>query len=398
MPQYYSRKYGVSTFCPFVLFEVDGVKFRTDATPATADTNIMKDEGAETSTSTLFVDEGTGYSMPLSATEMSAARIVVYVSDAITTQTWLDDALIIETYGNPSAQHPIDFGTAISAQSVISVTGGAQASAVTALENLSAGSVVVQTTSALTNYTAAQASAITALENISAGTVLVQATSALTVYDAPTKAEMDAAHALLATGSAITALENISAGTVLTQATSALTTYDPPTKAEMDTAHGLLATGSAVTALENISAGTVLTQSTSALTTYDPPTKAEMDTGHALLGTTSALTVVDTTVDAIKAKTDNLPEAVQKNVAFPNFGFTMVQGDGTTPATDLTITGQRALDGATSFTNVTGSIVEVAAGAYKFSAAQADTNGDTLLWKFSSGTALTRMITIKTVT
>lgn len=68
------RKYGEATTINFELFEVDGVDFRVDAVHATGDTVIMKDEGAEANTTNAFTDEGTGYSLALSATEMQSAR------------------------------------------------------------------------------------------------------------------------------------------------------------------------------------------------------------------------------------------------------------------------------------------------------------------------------------
>ena len=51
----------------------------------------------------------------------------------------------------------------------------------------------------------------------------------------------------------------------------------------------------------------VQSEAADALTAYDPPTKAEMDTAHALLATEAKQDTIDTVVDAIKAKTDNLP-------------------------------------------------------------------------------------------
>ncbi len=57
---------------------------------------------------------------------------------------------------------------------------------------------------------------------------------------------------------------------VNTEADAAFATFAPPTKAEMDAAHALLATPAQVAA---------------ELATYDGPTKAEMDTAHALLAT-----------------------------------------------------------------------------------------------------------------
>lgn len=107
----YLRKYGVETTVDLQLFETDGVDFKVDAVHASGDTKIMKDEGDEANTTNGFVDEGQGYSITLTATEMEAARIVVYVVDQ-GTKAWLDTALVIETYGHASAMHAFDLDTA----------------------------------------------------------------------------------------------------------------------------------------------------------------------------------------------------------------------------------------------------------------------------------------------
>jgi len=102
--QKYLRKYGEATTIDFVLFGTDGIDFKTDAEHAAGDTKIMKNEGDEANTTNAFVDEGQGYSLTLTAAEMQAARVVLYVVDQ-GTKAWLDTALIIETYGHASAQH-----------------------------------------------------------------------------------------------------------------------------------------------------------------------------------------------------------------------------------------------------------------------------------------------------
>jgi len=89
--------------------------------------------------------------------------------------------------------------------------------------------------------------------------------------------------------------------------------------------------------------------------------------------------------------------AVRKNTAFSNFTFLMVlTSDHVTPATGLTVTGQRSLNGGT-FSTVTGTIAEVSNGIYQFDALAADTNGDVITWRFSSGTADDTFVTFKTV-
>jgi len=106
------RKYGVSTTIDFRLFEVDGIDFRVDAVHASGDSAIMKNEGAEANTTNSFTDEGNGYSIVLTATEMQAARIVLYFIDQTGTKVWLDTSITIETYGNASAEHAFDLDAA----------------------------------------------------------------------------------------------------------------------------------------------------------------------------------------------------------------------------------------------------------------------------------------------
>jgi len=106
------RKYGVEAKFDFELYEVDGVDFRVDAVDAGSDCSVMKDEGAEATCTNDFVDEGKGYSITLTATEMEAARITVYIVDSAT-KVWLDKSITIETYGHASAEHAMDFSDAV---------------------------------------------------------------------------------------------------------------------------------------------------------------------------------------------------------------------------------------------------------------------------------------------
>lgn len=125
MPQGpYIRRRGRSATFNFQLFEIDGVDFRVDAAHASADTKIMKDEGAEANTANAFVDEGQGYSIILSDAEMSAARIVVYVVDQ-STKVWLDTALVIETFEPPGLLQASDIATLASQTSFTLAEGSA---------------------------------------------------------------------------------------------------------------------------------------------------------------------------------------------------------------------------------------------------------------------------------
>lgn len=108
--------------------------------------------------------------------------------------------------------------------------------------------------------------------------------------------------------------------------------------------------------------------------------------------TASILTDTGTTLPAL---IDDL--AVKKNATFSNFEFLMVlTSDHATPATGLTVTGQRSIDGA-AFASVDGTIAEVSNGIYQFDALAADTNGDVITWRFSAATADDTFVTFKTV-
>jgi hypothetical protein len=107
------RKYGAETKIDFDLYEADGSDLRNDAVHAVGDTKIMKDEGAEADTVNGFVDEGHGYSIMLTAAEMQAARVKVYVVDQSSPKAWLDTTVVTETYGNANAQHPFDVEKAV---------------------------------------------------------------------------------------------------------------------------------------------------------------------------------------------------------------------------------------------------------------------------------------------
>jgi hypothetical protein len=125
MADHYLRKYGIETTLNFELYDTDGASLQTGAAHAAGDTNIMKDEGAEDATDNGFTDEGRGYSIVLTATEMEAARVMVYVVDQTSPKAWIDKVLIIETYGDASAQHAFDLDTATQNVNVSSISNDA---------------------------------------------------------------------------------------------------------------------------------------------------------------------------------------------------------------------------------------------------------------------------------
>jgi hypothetical protein len=130
--------------------------------------------------------------------------------------------------------------------------------------------------------------------------------------------------------------------------------------------------------------------------------------------TGTILTAVDTEVAAIKAKTDNLPsdpadasdiatafaavpaavwangtrtltgsQGIKKNTAKAAFPFQMTDSTNHNPATGLTVTAQRSLDGA-AFAACANSVVELSNGIYTIDLAAGDLNGDTVFFKFTA--------------
>jgi len=113
MPERVLRKYGEQAIIDFTLFDTTNGSFKTDATHETGDTKISMDEGAEVDTTNGFVDNGTGYSLTLEATEMTAKRLFVPIVDQYTKQ-WRDEYLMIETFGHTDAQQAFNLDADLS--------------------------------------------------------------------------------------------------------------------------------------------------------------------------------------------------------------------------------------------------------------------------------------------
>ena len=101
-------------------------------------------------------------------------------------------------------------------------------------------------------------------------------------------------------------------------------------------------------------------------------------------------------IAAIKAKTDNLPSGIAKNVALSNLMFTMVlSSDGKTAATGKTITAQISKDGG-AFAGCTNAASEVGAGWYKITLTSSEMNADIVALKFTGTACLQRNMEIAT--
>lgn len=162
--------------------------------------------------------------------------------------------------------------------------------------------------------------------------------------------------------------------------------------------------------LPNSGALTSIAQAT-ALATVDTVVdgiQADLSNGTDGLGAIkTAVDTVDTVVDgiqtdlsngtdglgAIKTAIDALNDVsatditrvlgIQKNSAFSNFQVVMVDATTKDPKTGLTVSGTRSIDGA-AFGAMTGTITEVANGAYQVDFSAADLNGDAIMFRFSA--------------
>jgi hypothetical protein len=146
-------KYGVArhVYLPITKRSVVDMAVGADWTPVAGDVTISKDGGAAANVTNLPVALVMGNSavwdFSLTATEMSAAQVTVTWADAAT-KVIEDDSISIETYGNASAQHAMDFGTA-----TIAVTDKTGFS----LSNAGIDSVLDRAAGVETNYTLRQA-------------------------------------------------------------------------------------------------------------------------------------------------------------------------------------------------------------------------------------------------
>lgn len=99
--------YGVETtidFCLHIKDDTVGAVKVENAVHASGDTYLMKDEGAEANTTNGFTDEGSCYSIVLTATELTAKRVLLNIEDQ-STKTWADKCIRVLTYGNSNSYY-----------------------------------------------------------------------------------------------------------------------------------------------------------------------------------------------------------------------------------------------------------------------------------------------------
>jgi hypothetical protein len=116
----YLSKYGVARhfYIPMVKRGVVDFAVSADWTPAAGDVKISKDGGAAANVTNLptaiTMGNGAIWDFSITATEMQAAQIMITVADSAT-KAVEDTMLICETYGNASAQHPVDLADSVRA-------------------------------------------------------------------------------------------------------------------------------------------------------------------------------------------------------------------------------------------------------------------------------------------
>lgn len=129
--------------------------------------------------------------------------------------------------------------------------------------------------------------------------------------------------------------------------------------------------------------------------------QADYEAGKDYAVVLSAATIDGRTVNAVLAhfSIENrfVPGVPKKNVALNDVPFYMVSStDHVTPATGLTITAQRSLDGGATWTSATGTVAEAQNGLYHFDASAADMNGTNVVLRFSATGADPALISIRT--
>lgn len=101
---HFTRAYNTAATVDFCLWATDGTALINAATFEAADVKIMQDEGAEANSTNSPSDEGQCFSLVVAAAELDVARttIIIHDDDA----AWLDKCIVIDTFGNASAQFP----------------------------------------------------------------------------------------------------------------------------------------------------------------------------------------------------------------------------------------------------------------------------------------------------
>jgi hypothetical protein len=109
MPYKFERLYGVPATCNFVLWETDGIDINATASAVLGDVTYFQNFTDACANSTNLFSahtSGLGHQLIVSTAEMETSKIFIKISDTHNSpKEWLDEIIIIETYGNENSQH-----------------------------------------------------------------------------------------------------------------------------------------------------------------------------------------------------------------------------------------------------------------------------------------------------
>lgn len=105
MPIKLLREYAVGTTIDFSLFDPSGANLISTPIHTVGDTKISIDGAAEGNTINGFVNIGQGYRITLDAAEVTGKSMRIPIVDQDASKVWLDNFIIIETYGHANAMH-----------------------------------------------------------------------------------------------------------------------------------------------------------------------------------------------------------------------------------------------------------------------------------------------------
>jgi hypothetical protein len=384
-----------------------------DWTPAAGDVKVWTD-GTPANITNLptAINSGncTHWEFILTAAELSGKTIRVTITDSAT-KAVEDQHFIIETFGHASAMYVADFSLANLPANVVQLLGTAWLPpAVAGTPDVNAKQLGGSTQSA-TDLKDFADDGYDPSTNKVQGVVL---TDTVTTYTGNTPQTGDA-YAVVNSGTFGNAAIKTQTGAIETDTQDiqsrlpAALTGDGNIKADALRVGGTTQTGAdvgglvatvgaagagltaadddviaAIAALNNLSSAQAQTAAAAALTSYDPPTRTEA---------TSDKDEILTATTAIQA---DLPQRITKNTALSGFTFLMVEdGDHVTPATGLTVTATRSLDGA-AFGACANAVSEISNGFYKIDLAAGDLNGNVVALKFSATGADQRSMTLVT--
>lgn len=95
----FEAPYGVQNEFPFEIWSSDGLSVDVDESDDGNDAIVLCNAGTETESANTYTDEGSSYSIILSATEMQCETITVIIDEAV------DTIFYVQTYGNASARN-----------------------------------------------------------------------------------------------------------------------------------------------------------------------------------------------------------------------------------------------------------------------------------------------------